>query len=116
MSCKIQKRVEGGFAWAQPKLVVKRFTSGGWLDISPGGVVVSRGKCKTQTKPSLVEVWRAMVWHTLDENEPAIGAVGGFLKKLGKDGGNVPKRSRTFNAALREAGYPGRIFQQTKRQ
>ena len=120
LACKIQKQVAGGFAWAQPKLVVKLFTDGHWSDISPGGVSVGRGRCKTQKKPSLGEVWSAMTWYSLgdddDDDEEQVGLLSGFLKKLGLKNGNVAKRAKTFNKALQASGCTGRIKQLSKRQ
>ena len=118
LACKIQKQVSGGFAWAQPKLVVKLLTDGHWSDISPGGVSVGRGRCKTQKKPSLGEVWSAMTWYSLgdDDEDGEVGLLSGFLKKLGLKNGNVAKRAKTFNKALQAGGCTGRIKQLSKRQ
>ena len=112
LACKIQKFAGG--AWDRPALVCKLLTgSGEELNISPGGVVTNRGRCKAQAKPSLGQVWAAMKWAPLQEDPegPQYSKVANLLKQLGLKTGNAPKRSKIFNKSLaRIQGFTGRIL------
>ncbi len=71
------------------------------------------GQCKT-TKPTLVEVWKAMEWHYTDDGLK-VGLLKHFLKELQLAKNNPGQRAETFNAMLRERGYAGRVLEKRLR-
>jgi hypothetical protein len=95
--------------WCEPKLSATLLCrSGGWQDVSPGGLRVAKGQIKRGYWHALGQLWPKMEWHRPSKG-PEVGLLKHFLVALGLPGNNPGSRASALNQVLAKKRVKNRL-------